>query len=930
MATIDRAPVSRGAASSAHAVTRFAAAGVVVIAAAVIAGWLLQMPVLTSVLQGSIGMKFNTALCFILCAAAILLIVEQKATWSVRAGICFATVVLAFAVATAIELLAAVDLRIDQLFFVEPAHLNRLTAPGRMSFLAATAFIFASAAILGIRKRVRGYWPSGIIATSIAAVSFFVLMGYANGASYFHDTPTRTVIAANTAAAFLLLSIALLGSEPDTGWFSLLFTAHSPVAKSMRRVVPAAIIATIAIGWMRLLAERARLLDPEILVSIMITTQVAVIIALVVWSGNLLQREYLERQADQKALAESGARYRMLMEHASDGILINDVDGRFLDVNQSACALLGYTKAELLTMKLADFIPVDDLATNPPRFNTLAQGEQVMFTRRVLRKSAPPLHVELSVKPLPDGTVQTLMRDITGRQIAEELLRNSEERFRALIENSSDIIAVVDAAGRVLYESPSAERILGFTSEELVGTSAFDRMHPDDRQRVRALFVAGLAESRAIGRIEYRTLHKDGSWRSCEAIGLNMLQDPAVRGIIVTARDVTERKLIESELERERRVSGLGHLAATIAHEFNNVMMGIQPFAEIIARTAATNKDLVTASQHIQTSIKRGRRVTQEILRFTRPVEPILNEIDVAAWLQDLRPELMSLLGDQLRLVISVAPNIRIRGDAGQLTQVLANLTLNARDAMASPNGTLTIRVSETAPGSRFAFGVVPNPEQYVHIAVSDTGSGIPAEALPHIFDPLFTTKRSGTGLGLPVARQIVEKHVGHVFVESTAAAGTAFHIFLPRAQNRFGQLGAGVDAIAAAAAPNRPTRILLVEDDELVAAGTVAVLSASGFDVKVVGTGAECMPAIDAFDPDAIVLDVGLPDVDGIDLYGDIAAKYESLPVVFSTGHGDSSRIGDLLRKPTLAFLQKPYDCSVLIEMLEKVTAIPTHEPVR
>jgi PAS domain S-box-containing protein len=626
----------------------------------------------------------------------------------------------------------------------------------------------------------------------------------------------------------------------------------------------------------------------------------------------------------QDVTAERAAKaaLRQSEETASDGIFLNAADGRFLDVNRAGCAMLGYSKLELIqTMCLQDFVPPEDLPSNPLRFKALKPGEQIVFTRRVLRKDRSALHVELNVKMRPDSTIQTFMRDVTERRIAEELLRHSEEKLRALIENLSDIVAIVDAQGTVVYESPSSERLLGFRREELIGTSAFDRIHPDDRTMVLDLFRSGINEPGATNRSEYRMLHRDGTYRTFEAIGLNMLHHPAVRGIVVTARDVTERKHIQTQLEQASRMSSLGHLAATVAHEFNNVLMGIQPFAEVVKRSASTSAQLTTASDHIQNSIRRGRRITQEILRFTQPQEPVRASINLHRWLTELDPEIRSLLGERHELRTTVAPDTVVYGDAAQLSQVITNLVLNARDAMAGSSGTLTITACRLSSVSCFVSTVVSHPEHQVCICVSDTGSGISGESLPHVFDPLFTTKRSGTGLGLAVARQIIEKHGGSIFVESAEGKGAKFYIILPCS----GETVASTSERPIGSAERRiPRKVLLVEDDELVAAGISALLGGGSFEVKVACRGGDVRHALNDFKADVMVLDVGLPDVDGIDLYCSLEDAYPDLAVIFSTGHGDRSRIDALLRKPNVGFLQKPYDFGALTNLIERLTSAP------
>lgn len=212
-----------------------------------------------------------------------------------------------------------------------------------------------------------------------------------------------------------------------------------------------------------------------------------------------------------------------------------------------------------------------------------------------------------------------------------------------------------------------------------------------------------------------------------------------------------------------------------------------------------------------------------------------------------------------------------------------------------------------------FAFGIVREPDRFAHIRFSDNGSGISEAVLPKIFEPLFTTKLTkGTGLGLAVAHQVVARHGGELFVESRLGAGTTFHLFLPIALSDSGELLTADDTIAPVDTPG--CRVLLVEDDAIVAEGMIVLLEDRGFHVDWAGTGGEALSLIPRCAPDVVVLDVGLPDIDGIELYGRIVKKWPRLPVIFSTGHGDMASLEAELPPPHPQCLLKPYTVEALI----------------
>jgi two-component system, cell cycle sensor histidine kinase and response regulator CckA len=382
------------------------------------------------------------------------------------------------------------------------------------------------------------------------------------------------------------------------------------------------------------------------------------------------------------------------------------------------------------------------------------------------------------------------------------------------------------------------------------------------------------------------------------------------------AQDVTERRKLEAQLEQAHRLTSLGRMAATIAHEFNNVLMGISPFVEVIRR----GKSVETSLDHIGRAVKRGKRITEEILRFTRHVPPQRAAFEVESWVENIALEARSLVPPACRIETFVhTAGLAIDGDANQLQQIFTNLILNARDAMPQ-GGRLIIEMRRERANARWSFGVVEHPERFVHCIVRDTGCGMSAETLRHIYEPLFTTKKSGTGLGLAVAHQVVQRHGGEIFVESALDAGTTFHIFLPLAAPCTKVSEAWTPAINNVQAIHHRRHVLLVEDDAAVATGLVSLLEMEGVYVDVVETGAAAIRALDSISPDLVVLDVGLPDMEGTTVYEAIAAKLPHLPVIFSTGHADRGRLDTVLEHHNVAYLLKPYESNVLLRTIEDV----------
>lgn len=497
--------------------------------------------------------------------------------------------------------------------------------------------------------------------------------------------------------------------------------------------------------------------------------------------------------------------------------------------------------------------------------------------------------------------------DITSRKAADAALRPSEERWRGLIENSSDVFSVLDREGHVLYTSPSMEHVLGLDAGARIGRSGFDRVHPDDIGRVTRMFAEGILEPGATARAEFRYRHGDGTWRIVEAAARNLLDHPAVGGVVVTLRDITERREAAGRLARAERLGAIGRLAGNIAHEFNNVLMSIQPFAELIARIGP-DPALAHPVAQITRAVARGRRVTEDILRFSQPGDPALAPVDLAEWLPKAIARTLPLLSAEVSILHEIASRPIAAVDERQIDQVLRNLLLNAAEASAG-DGTIRVRLWQPAAGA--ASFEIPADGAWAVLTVADSGCGIPPELLSHIFEPLVSTKREGRGLGLPVVHQIVSAHGGQVFVESELGRGASFHVVLPVNQ------GAALPE-ETAPAESDATQVLLIEDEEPIAAGTAALLRMDGYAVSVATTGTQGLARLESRRFDVVVLDVGLPDISGNELGAQIAARWPETAVIFSTGHADEvryERTGGRVR-----FLRKPYEHRALLDAIDEV----------
>jgi CheY-like chemotaxis protein len=383
----------------------------------------------------------------------------------------------------------------------------------------------------------------------------------------------------------------------------------------------------------------------------------------------------------------------------------------------------------------------------------------------------------------------------------------------------------------------------------------------------------------------------------------------------VIARDISDRVRAEEELqvrarklEEAKRLSSLGQVAASLAHEFNNVLMGIQPFVEIIARSVTATPSISSALEHITRAIARGKRASQEILRFANPKDPQPFVIDARLWLPAFFGQLVAALPPTVQCSSSIDPRVHfLRGDREHLEQVITNLTFNARDAI-TVDGTIHFDVALTGqPGT-----------ELVRISVCDNGPGIPQTDVERIFEPLFTTKRNGTGLGLSIARRLMERQGGALTAENRPEGGAAFHLFVPAAP-----ASSRSHEPFDAATPD-VKRILLVEDDPSVGEGLNALLSAEGYETTWVRVAGDACEAARRTHPQVAIIDLNLPDGNGADLVPLLRAEHKDLPIVLSTGHVELNLTDE---KNRILSLMKPYELHELLTAIESVTA-PASKP--
>ena len=488
---------------------------------------------------------------------------------------------------------------------------------------------------------------------------------------------------------------------------------------------------------------------------------------------------------------QSSTNYQDVFEFANDIMVIHDMDtGEILEANRKACELYGHTIDELRGMSIGE------LTRNHPPFNTEIglrriheardSGGTVVFEwviQDALRRETP---VEVCLKRISVngmGRVIAVARDISERRQAHAALKERERYYRKLIERSSDGIAIVSAHGCIQFVGPSIKSLLGVSARTLNGRSVYSFIAPECVDEVRAA-LSDLKANASVN-LSYRVRHRNGEWRTHEALCRNLLDDPAVKGILINFRDITERIAAEEtarvralELSRIARISTTGEMATALAHELNQPFFAIVNFVAGCRRRInagnLTNDELLRVLERTQNEAERAGRIINKVREFTCNRSFHRQMIDLRALIRDIR-DLIEMRAREHDVSVTYSlddANCEIECDEVLIQQVVINLAVNSIEAMSGTAGSLRA----------LHIAVANKKDKGVEITVADTGPGLPRLSPDQIFTSFYSTKNSGLGIGLSLCQSIVETHEGHLwFTRPQDTFGTCFHVLLPR-----------------------------------------------------------------------------------------------------------------------------------------------------
>jgi PAS domain S-box-containing protein len=802
----------------------------------VLIGWMRGSDVLKAVVPGAVPMNPTTALCFILLAAALwMLRREGSGTASWAAATC-ATVVAAVGMLRLVGYLFGGDARVDEILFR-----SRL-AGNVMAPNTAAAFVLTGLALIALdtRTRLRQLRVSQFFLFAVGCISALALLGYLYRIGALYSVKGYIPMALNTAFCFALMVVGTLCARPGRQPVATLLddTVGGAVA---RRLLPAAFILPVVLGYVRLLGERHDVFSAEFGLTLFVLALIVLFNGMVWWNAQIQRRIDQRRKLVEDALRISEERHRTIMEQAGDGITLVDAESlRILEVNHAFARLLGYPREELTGRPVSDFIvdTPDGVAARAQQ--TLGGTGPTVTRRQYRRKDGSIVHVEKSASTIMIGgrrVLCTVIHDVTERKRAEEKLAEERNLLRTLIDNLPDRINVKDPQGRYVLNNIAHLHQMGLTSpDEVAGKTVRDFYPPDVAERLEREDSAVMNERRGMIDHEEAIIDHDGQPRWVLTTRVPILDNKnQVQGMVGMTRDITERKRAEQALQEQHRLlqeamhaehaaleklkeaqgalvqseklAGLGQMVAGVAHEINN------PLAFVSNNVAVLQRDLKAIAGMLKMYDQLEAATPEQSAALKQEIRNLAERIDLAYTLTNL-DEMLVRSRDGLKRIQQIVKDLRdfARLDAGDLHETDLNSgiesTVNIVRGLAKKKqitldlelgkipqvacypakinqvvmNLVTNAIDATDNGGRVTVRSAPGDNGNIKIEVADTGKGIPPEIRQRIFDPFFTTKPigQGTGLGLSISYGIVKDHGGKIEVDSEVGKGTKFVVTLP------------------------------------------------------------------------------------------------------------------------------------------------------
>ncbi len=647
------------------------------------------------------------------------------------------------------------------------------------------------------------------------------------------------------------------------------------------------------------------------------------------WLG--LMEDISERKLAEEALEESEKRYRMLFEHAAEGIMVLDLQsGKFKFANPAICKMLGYTAKELTTMGVKDIYPRKELKRVLRKFSEQIEGEKRLAQNiPCLRKDGSLIYVNInSTRVMLDGAECNVgfFQDITKRVMAEEALRESEEKYRNILTNMEEGYFEVDLAGNIVFFNEACCELIGYPADELIGMNNRQFTSPAIAKKMFKTFNRVYKTGQPAQIANFEVIAKSNVKKHLE-LSASLVNDSeqkpiGFRGIVrdVTARlkSQKEKERLASQIQNVQKMESIGTLAGGIAHDFNNLLMGFQGNISLMLLDLEDDHPHVEYLKNMESYVLKGSELTRQILGFARRGKYQVKTTNINELL-DKSAEMFSRTKKEITIHKKFQDDLwPVDVDRGQIEQVLLNLFVNAWQAMPT-GGEIYIETESMHLDDDYDKPYEIEPGPYVRISVTDTGVGMDDDIQQKIFEPFFTTKAvgRGTGMGLASAYGIIKNHNGIINVYSEKGHGTAFKIYLPASDKTVPKEKPKAQKLL-----KGTETILLVDDEHMVVDIGKEILEKLGYTVITAASGTEALRLFKKKQKiiDLVILDMIMPDMSGRDTFENLKACQANVKVLLSSGYSIEGQATEILNSGCKGFIQKPFSLMQLSRKMREI----------
>lgn len=619
----------------------------------------------------------------------------------------------------------------------------------------------------------------------------------------------------------------------------------------------------------------------------------------------------------EESLQESEEKYRKIFNNEIDAICVFDIETRkILDVNDAFLNQYKYTRDEVLQLT------IDNISSEPEKSKEAVEkaakdGNTLIPIRYHQASDGTQIIVEISAGPFTwkgQNVMYAVVRNITEHIKAKEALSRSEKKYRNLFHYSNDGIYVHDMDGRIIEVNQKALEQSGLTRDEILSSRITDLLPPESAKKTN-LFIQDMDQQ---GFVNYELFAQKKNGEQfpveCSSSLLDLEGEKIVQTVV---RDISERKKLEEELLKIEKLKSTGVLAGGIAHDFNNLLMAILGNISIARLNAALNSKVTENLTEAERALNRAQALTQQLLTFSKGGKPIKKP----AFISDVAQESISfaLSGSNVKSNLTITENLwPVLIDENQISQVIQNMITNADQAMPG-GGVVTISMQNKQISKKDALPLKEG--RYVEISITDTGEGIKEKNIARVFDPYFSTKKGGSGLGLASAYSIIKNHDGFITVDSIPATGSTFHIYLPVSEEL--------------PSPQKPTpiepisgtgKILIMDDDSSVARVAADMLSLMGYSVEIASAGDEAITLYEKASRtnmpfDAVILDLTIPGgMGGKETIEKLLEIDPDVKAIVSSGYANDPIMANYKSYGFSSAIAKPYAIQNLNKVLQRL----------